>query len=492
MLGVVACSSPNDASDSGDVRQSEALTYYRDVKAIVDARCATCHAAGNIGPFPLTTYDEIRSSAPAVQASIESGTMPPWQPSADCNTYLGNIDLSEREKDTLLAWLDADMPEGDPADTSTSSGGPAPSTFEPDLSLRLPEPYTPTREPDDYRCQLIPWPATEARFVTGLRVKPDQRSIVHHAIVFVAGPDQVEQYRAYDDAEPGPGYTCYGGPTASDGDGGLGDIDLTDVLRAIDRLGLSIGDLQAGNVTADELSALLSEIGVDNQVDSFASLGSWVPGVPNSAFPEGTGIRVEPGSMLVVQMHYNTLSSAPVPDQSVVEIATTDAVEREATMLAILDLGWVSNGLIGDPMTIPAGAPDVQHSTVAGFDSVLLARSRQALGLAEDAALVMHTANHHMHELGTHQRTELRHADGSSTCVLDIPDWDFAWQGSYTLSQPIPIRAGDELWMGCTWNNTAANQPIIDGVVRDPIDVSWGEGTTDEMCLGAFYVTAAP
>ena len=86
------------------------------------------------------------------------------------------------------------------------------------LSLQIPEPYTPTRGPDDYRCHLIPWPNEETSYVTGINVIPEQTSIVHHVILFLVGPDQVEQFQAYDDAEEGPGYTCYGGPTANTGE----------------------------------------------------------------------------------------------------------------------------------------------------------------------------------------------------------------------------------------------------------------------------------
>jgi hypothetical protein len=314
--------------------------------------------------------------------------------------------------------------------------------------VKLPEPYTPTREPDDYRCQLIPWPVAETRFVTGVRVTPEKRSIVHHVIVFVAGPDQVDQYRAYDDAEKGPGYTCFGGPRPQTAMGG----------------------------------GLASAAG-------FASLGSWVPGAPASPFPAGTGIRVEPGSLLVAQIHYNTLSAAPVADQSSIEIATTLAVEREATRLMGVDPGWVSNGLLGPPMTIPAGAADVTHETSIAFDSFFANRARTTLGLAKDAPLVLYSANHHMHQLGRRQRSELRHADGSVTCLLDIPDWDFHWQGGYTLTTPVTFRRTDRIQLGCTWDNTTANQPIIDGKVREPVDVTWGEGTNDEMCLSSYYVT---
>ncbi len=489
MLLSLSCSSDSEEVENEGESVEQGPTYHRDAKVILDARCATCHQDGDIGPFPLTTHEEVMAFATAVRASIENDTMPPWKPDDACNAYIGNIDLTADERETLLTWLDAGGPEGD-AEDAPPSEGPSTISFETDLFLTLPEPYTPTLEPDDYRCQLIEWPADETRYVTGLRVTPDQKSIVHHTIVFVVGPEQVEQFRAYDDSEPGPGYTCYGGPTASnhEGGGGLGDIDLAEVLAALERLGLTLEDLQSGNVTDEQLAELLGEL--DINASAFNSIGSWVPGVPNAPLPAGTGIRVEPGSMLAVQMHYNTLSSAPVADQSTIEIATTDRVEREATMLPFLDVGWVTNGLFGEPMAIPAGEANVEHSVEAGFDSLFLQMARNRLGLPSDAPLMIHSANHHMHELGVTQRTEIRHEDDSKTCVLDIPDWDFAWQGSYTLEEPVTIRPGDSLWMGCSWDNSAANQPVIDGEVKEPSDVTWGEGTSDEMCLGSYYVTA--
>ena len=447
---MVGCSS--EEQDGQDETAIVVPTYYGEAKAILDTRCATCHQPNDIGSFPLTTYEEVKAFEGAVRASILNGSMPPWQPGDDCNTYVDNIDLRPDEKEVLLAWLDGGAPEGEPTDASASSSSLETAPFVADIAVALPEAYTPSPEkPDDHRCQLIPWPAEETRYVTGLRVVPDERPIVHHTIVFVIGPDQVAEYQAFDEAEEGPGYECFGGPRPAGGGGqGLGGAPSIP-----------------------------------------AQVGFWVPGAPATPFPEGTGIRIEPGSMLVVQMHYNTRTAAPVADQSLIEITTTDSVEREGFMVQVLDIGWVTNGQFGgDPMTIPAGEANVGHDTSVAFDSLFLRRARAHLGLADDAPLVMHSAGHHMHELGSTQRTELQHADGSSTCMLHTPDWDFNWQGRYYFKNPITFRAGDTLWMGCTWDNSASNQPIIDGVAKEPVDVAWGEGTSDEMCLGGFYATA--
>jgi hypothetical protein len=414
--------------------------------------------------------------------------MPPWMPAEECNDYVGNIDLSAEERATLLAWLDAGAAEGDPADAPAATGTPEGADWEANLTLQLPEPYTPQLEPDDYRCQLIPWPHDEPVYVTGLRVIPDQRAMVHHTIAFLIGPEQVAQFQAWDAAEDGPGYTCYGGPSASSGDGMLGRVDPAALVAALEAVGLTVGELRAGEATPEQLMALFEALGISGNL-GFSTLGFWVPGTPNLPLPEGTGIRVEPGSMIVAQMHYNTQSAAPAADQSTIELSIADAVEREAANMMAVDLGWVSNGLLGAPMTIPAGAPEVTHSTVIDYDSLFVRMALPTLGLEFGDPLVIHSANHHMHELGRRQTSTLRHVDGSATCLLDIPDWDFNWQGTYQLQAPVVLRPGEAVEMSCTWDNSAANQPVVNGAVRQPADVAWGEGTADEMCLGAFYVT---
>jgi hypothetical protein len=73
--------------------------------------------------------------------------------------------------------------------------------------------------------------------------------------------------------------------------------------------------------------------------------------------------------------------------------------------------------------------------------------------------------------------------------LLDVPQWDFHWQGAYELQQPVPVKSGDSVTVTCTWDNTAAHQPELRGVRAAPHDVYWGEKTTDEMCLGFLYVT---
>lgn len=436
---------PDSPDDPGTPDAGTDLTYYRDTKAIIDSKCASCHRDGDIAPFPLGTYEEVAPYAAAMAGAIASGAMPPWQPDDACNSYRGDFSLSDAEQDTLLAWLQGGAPAGDPADHPADgavSGAHAIESepFVPDVTLQMAEPYLPPEDAhDDYRCFLLEWPETEPVYVTGSSVTPDQRGLVHHVILFRVGPADADTVRALDAAEDGPGYTCFGGP-------------LPDGQQGSARLG---------------------------------QLGGWVPGSHNPHFPAGTGIRVEPGSLVVMQMHYHLSHATPAADRSSVGFALATEVEQPAILQLFTNPRWLQPG----GMPIPAGDSDVSHAANMDLDLFV-----SALDLADDidletgGNLVIHSVGMHMHELGKRGRVGVLRGNGSQDCLLDIPDWDFHWQGSYTLATPVTVGPNDFVQLQCWWDNSAANQPHHGS--GEPQDTEWGEGTGDEMCLTPLYITA--
>ncbi|MEM9695789.1 MAG: hypothetical protein AAGA56_24815, partial [Myxococcota bacterium] len=93
----------------------------------------------------------------------------------------------------------------------------------------------------------------------------------------------------------------------------------------------------------------------------------------------------------------------------------------------------------------------------------------------------------HMHLLGTAIRAELESTADALQCGLSIPNWDFDWQLTYDPDEPLVVQPGDGIRVTCEYDNSPANQPVVDGVQLEPRDVQWGEGSLDEMCL--MYVT---
>lgn len=424
-----------DTTGDGDGDPNEGLSYWKDAKAILDARCVTCHVEGGIGPFALESWEQVEPFAPIIAPAIADLTMPPWPPNAECNSYEDDRSLTDAERELLLEWVAIGYPEGDPDDAPEPAEPPAP--FVADFTVQLPEPYTPSNSPDDYRCFLIPWPEelTEPVFVTGQVAYPDQQQILHHIITFVAEPSAVDEFVALDEADPGPGYECFGGPGALDW--------------------------------------------------SARWLGDWVPGIDAWRAPEGTGIRVAPGSMLIVQTHYNTLAGQPVADQSSLGFQVVDEVERAGTFVPVVNYQWITGA---DPMTIPADDPDVHHTVTLDRGHPLFDVTLATLGVSSSEEVDVWRAALHMHMIGTHARLAVNQAGGDEQCLVQIDDWDFNWQGDYMLQEPVPFGQGDAMQLDCWYDNSQANQPIINGEQKVPSTLGWGEGTLDEMCLGIIYV----
>jgi hypothetical protein len=92
-----------------------APTYAEDIAPIVQVRC---HVEGGLGPMPLTRYDEVRRYARRIRQVVLERSMPPWHldPTIGIQAYNNDISLSRDEIETVLAWVDAGAPEGDPAD----------------------------------------------------------------------------------------------------------------------------------------------------------------------------------------------------------------------------------------------------------------------------------------------------------------------------------------------------------------------------------------
>ncbi|MEZ4449626.1 MAG: hypothetical protein R3B09_09110 [Nannocystaceae bacterium] len=443
-LALVACGPGDETSETqgatgGDSDGEEALTYWRDAESILREKCTKCHVDGGIAPFSLETYDQVKTFGPVLANAIMSGEMPPWPPDPSCAEYTHARALSEAQEETLLEFLAGDMPEGDPADRAPDL---APEMeLVPDQVLEMPEAYTPpTAVEDDYRCFLIPWPAelTEPRYVTGLEVYPGERRIVHHVIVYAVASAQVQGYVDRDDAEPGPGYTCFGGPGPSDG--------------------------------------------------SARWIGAWVPGMVPFFAPEGVGQQIDPGTTLVMQVHYHPIGME-LPDRSSIALELASSVERLGEVAPLADVAWIFGG---GAMTIPAGDADVTHEVTITRDHPILQNVLNTrLGLGPDDPVEVINAGMHMHLFGTRGRVEIRDpAGGAPTCLVDIPRWDFNWQSYYEFAEPKRLAPGQEINVQCWWDNSAQNQPFVGGQQLEPVTRDWGDGTLDEMCLGILYLTS--
>lgn len=395
-----------DATASGPAR-----TWWRDIKPIVEARCQRCHTADNIAPFALTRYDDLASRAALIRQVIENGTMPPFYGARCCTPYRYDLSLRPEERATMLAWLAQGAPEGDPAEAAPTVPVTVGALSRVDVTLRMPEAYLPAPPPgstDDNRCFVLPWPENRTRYITGLDVVPGSRGVVHHLVVGALTGDDARYAEARDAADPNPGFSC---------NGGLGGI------RNVTLLGGSL-------------------------------LGS--------DFPSGLGHRIEPGSRILLNIHYSTAHHRPSLDATAVRFKLDDSA-RAFEAMALANPAW----LVSDAMRIPAGERD----------AVFFYSNRPTVNTSGRRVWLWNVTAH-MHEFATRQRVMIVRADGRRECLLEIPRWRFGFEQPYWFETPKVLEPDDELYIECHFDNSALNQPVAGATPRD---IAWG-GNNQDMC----------
>ncbi len=290
------------ASTKTGKRAQSAPTFNKEVVRIFQNNCQTCHHPGDIAPFSLMTYRDARPWARAIREQVVLKKMPPWKPVAGCGDFRDARGLSQEEINTLVAWVDGGAPEGNPADL------PPPIEFPdgwplgaPDLVVQSDVDYTPPTQGDMYRCFSVPTSALRGdRWIGAVSVKPGNAKIVHHVIAY---GDPRGESAALDANEPGPGYTCFGGPK----------ISVTDIL------------------------------------------GGWAPGSRGYFAPETTGIKLTNNSRIIIQVHYHPTGETET-DRTPVGIYFAKApVQRQLQVLP----------LVNTTFAIPPGAKN--HEVTAQF-----------------------------------------------------------------------------------------------------------------------------
>jgi hypothetical protein len=213
---------------------------------------------------------------------------------------------------------------------------------------------------------------------------------------------------------------------------------------------------------------------IEGTVKPVGALGGWVPGVSAVLFPAGTGSTVPKGSVAVMQVHYN-VHGAPAPDRTKIEVAFAEKGAEPSLKLVTLPIRNRS-------MQVPPGAKDVAVETTG------TARELAGGKFYPDGQATLRMVAGHMHMIGVHFTLSVQRPAGEKVVLLDIPSWDFHWQGSYALASTIPIGPDDKITVRCVYDNTDAHRAAV-GYPEAARIVTHGEGSGDEMCIGYMTMT---
>jgi len=384
-------------------------TFTRDVAPILYANCVTCHRPGEIAPMSLITYQDVRPWARGITKQITDGAMPPWHADAPTGTFSNERKLSAAEKATLERWAAAGAPEGSPSDLK-----PPPTFAEgwrigtPDVVFQMDEDYpVPARGTVQYEHFYIPTNFTEEKWLKAIEARPGNRSLVHHILVYYEAPPD------------GPRVTPAIQPNRDDS-------------RISERN--PQGNRPPRNT------------GYPTRL-----LATYAPGTDAQVFPAGTALRLAPGGLLHLQVHYTANGTAGTDRSKVGLVFAKEAPPEEIR----------ASQFINGQFTIPAGANDYQVSTDVTF--------------LQDATV--HGLFPHTHVRGKKWSYTLELPDGTKRPLLSVPKYDFNWQTYYMFSEPITVPKGARIVSTAWYDNSAANKSNPDPT----IPVKWGDQTWEEM-----------
>jgi len=419
------------------------VTFHKDVEPVLQKVCQNCHVAGGIAPFSLVTYEDAKGVAQSIVQQTHDKKMPPWgaQNTSECTPPKGwkdDLRLSDAEVAVLKAWHDGGDYEGDPRDA------PPPRTTAPTtgltdaISLAPATPFALGGTADTFRCFVLDPQITSTKYLNATNFVPTNKTIVHHALAFSVPPGT---------AVPSNEYECFGGP----------------------------------NIAGANLVA------------------AWAPGgVPNQ-YPADVGLAIEPGTKFVVQVHYHPHANATSqPDATAFQFRLTSSVPTYRAVTRLI-------GNFTSPVTAAGIGLEPGMEDPSGTASFLIPANSAAhvetmqfkMPALTAAKIWILGVGAHMHLAGHDEKITLTRR-GQDSCLLQEPAWDFNWQRGYQYDAPIEslptIEAGDTLRIRCTYDDSVSNLALStarkEAGNMQSVDMTLGEATTDEMCLGAFtFVT---
>lgn len=195
-------------------------------------------------------------------------------------------------------------------------------------------------------------------------------------------------------------------------------------------------------------------------------VGGWVPGQGVKVYPGIMGVKIPAGANIIMQVHYPATANGQ-SDQTKVNIKYTTGNVREVTIAAALNHGDLNEGAL----IVPAN----QTRTFTATYQVPVNANVTILDVAP-----------HMHLIGRSIKAWAVTPANVTIPLIDIPIWNFHWQGFYDFRQPLKIPGGSVLHSEAMYDNTTANPWNPN---NPPQLVTVGEATTDEMMLIYFSYT---
>ena len=406
-------------------QSADAVTYAKDVAPILQQNCQVCHREGSVAPMTLLTYEDARSFAPLIKYQVSNRFMPPWplDVGVGIQHFKNDPSLTDDEIETIVQWVDAGAPLGDPADLLPNPvlpGWGGTWAFEdelgrePDVIITSPG-YTVRANGMDQWPNLYPVEMTPELGITGERwvravelkaTKPEFYGVFHHGSARVINRMPEDVYQGPGTHQPPP------------------------EIRASQR---------------DQLA----EAAV---------------GVRGAIYPEGTGRLLKEGDQVLFNPHFYPAKLTEDLEDVSLQVGVWLYPEGEIPYPTEGDIVFDQTSMAGmedNPLIIPPNSQAIYKTAVR----------------LEGNAKV-HALRGHMHLLGGYNILEVLYPGGRYELINKL-DWDQRWHTQFIYEDDwAPLwPEGTTIMITTVFDNTTNN-------AQNPDPDQWVLGrsrTVDEM-----------
>ncbi len=378
-----------------------APTFSKDVAPIFFKSCVICHRDGEATPMPLTSYDTARPWARAIKKKVVAREMPPWFADRQYGKFSNDPSLTQKEIDTITAWVDAGAPKGNPADLAAvpqfATGWLHPSGAPPDAIIEMPvEVKAPGTGEIPNTTYYTPVPFAEDKFVEATQAKPGNRAFVHHSVV------RGKKLPAGSKVDPATGLLVDArtGKVASERQEEGVNEEPTARDRAADR--------ERASTRVQDVFDTSSELW----------LATYAPGWLFEQYKPGVGKRVPAGWYIGFNQHY-TPTGKPETDRTQLALWYQKVpLKHELVQSAPGDTHIVEGRQILDNANgrhvIPNIPPYAENWSITAMTTVL-------------EPIAIYSFNPHMHLRGHDLKYVAVYPDGREETLMSAPKYDFNW-----------------------------------------------------------------
>ena len=180
-------------NSKAEAAASTPVTYHNRISRIMQNNCVECHREGGVGPFTLTSIDDVVAHAGMIRKVVERGTMPPWfakHEEGKPSPWSNDRSLPTQDETDLLAWLNSDREIGDAKDAPLSrSFADGWVIGKPDAIYQIEEPIAVQASGFmKYKHAIVETNTTEDKWMVAAEVRPTAAEVVHHVLVFAIPP----------------------------------------------------------------------------------------------------------------------------------------------------------------------------------------------------------------------------------------------------------------------------------------------------------------